>query len=84
MTSNEFRSIALSFPDAVEKSHFDHPDFRVTGKIFATLGYPRKGYGVVKLTQKQQRELVLSDPNAFLPVKGGSTPGRVKGRRSVL
>lgn len=70
MTSNEFRSIALNLPDALEKSHFNHPDFRVNGKIFATLGYPKKGWGMVKLTPKQQKDFVQSDPNAFMPVKG--------------
>lgn len=70
MTSNQFRSIVLKLPDVVEMSHFDHPDFRVHGKILATLGYPKKGWGMVKLTPKQQREFVESDPEAFMPVKG--------------
>lgn len=70
MTTNEFRTIALSFPDVLEKSHFDHPDFRVAGKIFATLGYPRKGWGMVKLPPKLQKSFVESDPDAFMPVKG--------------
>ena len=38
MTANEFRGLALALPEAVESSHMDHPDFRVRGKIFATLG----------------------------------------------
>lgn len=70
MTSAEFRKIALSFPDVSEKSHFAHPDFRVRGKIFATLGYPRKSWGVVVLTPKLQKNFAESDPDAFLPVKG--------------
>jgi hypothetical protein len=45
MTANDFRGIALSFPEAAEKSHMDHPDFRVTGKVFATLGYFDKNWG---------------------------------------
>lgn len=69
MTTAEFRKIALSFPEATEKSHFGHPDFRVQGKIFATLGYPRKGYGVVMLTSKDQKVFVESN-DAFEPVKG--------------
>ena len=47
-----------------------HPDFRVRGKIFATLGYPDKNSAFVKLTPDEQRDLVLSDPNVFQPVKG--------------
>ena len=70
MTTKEFRKIALNSPDVSEKSHFAHPDFRVRGKIFATLGYPRKGWGVVILSPKLQKAFVESDPDAFLPVKG--------------
>ena len=45
MTAAEFRRIALSLPETAESSHMRHPDFRVAGKIFATLGYPEKGWG---------------------------------------
>lgn len=47
MTAKTFRKIALSFPEAEEHVHMDHPDFRVAGKIFATLGYPDKTRGMV-------------------------------------
>jgi hypothetical protein len=70
MTANDFRKMALSFPEAIESAHMDHPDFRVRGKIFATLGYPDKDSGVVKLTPDEQREFVRSDPNVFQSVKG--------------
>jgi len=50
MTAAEFRRFALSLPDAIEASHMGHPDFRVGGKIFATLGYPHRAIGVVILT----------------------------------
>ncbi len=45
MTPNEFRELALSFPEAIESAHMHHPDFRVGGRIFATLGYPDAGLG---------------------------------------
>src|SRR5580704_13784852 len=45
MTPNDFRKLALSFPDTEERGHMNHPDFRVAGKIFATLGYPDKSWG---------------------------------------
>ena len=48
-----------------------HPDFRVRGKIFATLGYPRVGWGVVKLTPQQQASFVQAEPEVFVPVNGG-------------
>jgi hypothetical protein len=42
VTAEDFRTFALSLPDAIESAHMHHPDFRVRGKIFATLGYPDK------------------------------------------
>ena len=54
MTADQFRKIALAFPDVVEAEHQRHPDFRRNGKIFATLGYPDDNYGMVKLTAEQQ------------------------------
>ena len=71
MTANEFRRLALSLPDAIEAAHMGHPDFRVGGKIFATLGYPRDGMGVVMLTPEQQELFVRSEPKTFTPVLGG-------------
>jgi hypothetical protein len=70
MTANDFRKIALSFPEAVESTHMNHPDFRVRGKIFATLGYPGENWGMVKLTRQEQQDLVRVDPDVFQPVKG--------------
>jgi hypothetical protein len=71
MSADEFREIALSFPEAVELAHVNHPDFRVRGKIFATLGYPDESWGVVKLTPDEQQEMVGRDPDIFQAVKGG-------------
>jgi hypothetical protein len=71
MTSDDFRKIALSFPEATESAHMGHPDFRVRGKIFATLWYPDDSFGMVKLNPEQQDEFVKSEPKAFSPVKGG-------------
>ncbi len=70
VTLAEFRRIALSFPEAVENAHMDHPDFRVGGKVFATLGYPEKGYGMVKLPPKEQVFFIEAEPDAFAPAKG--------------
>ena len=70
MTSNEFRSLALALPEAEERAHMDHPDFRVAGKIFATLGYPAAGWATVALTPAQQQLYTLAHPKAFIPVKG--------------
>lgn len=70
MTAEEFRRLALSFPGAVESSHMDHPDFRVGGKIFATLGYPDDEHGMVVLPTEIQAELVRARANVFMPAKG--------------
>ena len=70
MTPNEFRELALSFPAASESAHMHHPDFRVSGKIFATLGYPDENSGMVKLSANDQKEFVRISPTVFTPVKG--------------
>jgi hypothetical protein len=70
MTSEAFRSLALSFPEAAERAHMEHPDFRVCNKIFATLGYPDRSWAMVKLTPEQQDAFMRAEPAAFTPVKG--------------
>jgi hypothetical protein len=70
MTPNEFRELALSFPEAVESAHMHHPDFRVGGKVFATLGYPDKVSAMVKLSPDEQKEFVRTSPGVFQPAKG--------------
>jgi hypothetical protein len=70
MTLTDFRRLALSLPEAVESAHMDHPDFRVGGKIFATLGYFDAGWGMVKLMPDQQEEFVKAEPKVFVPAKG--------------
>jgi hypothetical protein len=70
MTAADFRRMALRFPEATEGAHMNHPDFRVGGKIFATLGYPEMGVGMVKLLPDQQQGFVLAEPKVFAPVNG--------------
>ncbi len=65
-----FRKIALSLPEAVEGSHMGHADFRVGGKIFATMGWPDEEWGMVKLTREEQELRVGADPAVFSPVPG--------------
>jgi hypothetical protein len=83
MTPDAFRSIALELPGVVESAHMRHPDFRWRGKIFATLGYPDKARGIVKLSPDQQRHFVKKAPDAFEPANGawgrsGSTVVRLE------
>jgi len=71
MTAAQFREIALSFPEAVEAAHMGHPDFRVAGRIFATLGYQNEGRGVLLLSPEEQQEMIGQHPKMFEPVPGG-------------
>ena len=68
MTTEDFRRMALSLPGAIESAHMNHPDFRVNGKIFATLHYPDDGWAMVKLPLDQQQAFVQL--GSFVPVKG--------------
>jgi hypothetical protein len=69
MTADEFRRMALGFPETEERAHMDHPDFRVDGKIFATLSSD-ESRAMVKLTPEQQVEYVQAVPGVFEPVNG--------------
>lgn len=70
MTIGQFRRMALSLPEVEERAHMGHPDFRVGGKIFATLPHPDKAVGMVKLTPEQQRVYIQAHPNVFTPAQG--------------
>jgi hypothetical protein len=70
MTIEAFRKLALSLPEATEGAHMGHPDFRVRGKIFATL-WPVEGLGMVKLTPEQQASFIKAESAVFAPVPGG-------------
>jgi hypothetical protein len=83
MTAKDFRRIALALPETEEREHMNHPDFRVGGKIFATLGYPDKSCGMVKLPPEQQHYFSKAEPAVFEPVpgawgRGGATRVRLK------
>ena len=90
MTAKDFRQLALSLPETEERQHMSHPDFRVAGKIFATLGYPDKTRGMVKLSPEDQHYFSKDYPDAFIPVKGawgrrGATSVHLKAaKRDVL
>lgn len=71
MTVHDFRRIALSLEGAEESSHMGQPDFRVGGRIFATLASARDGYGNLSLTPEQQAAFVEELPDVFLPIASG-------------
>ena len=83
MTANGFRRIALGMSGAVEGAHMGHPDFRVGGRIFATI-HGDQQFGMVKLTPDQQQQFVREHPDTFAPESGawgrqGCTSVRLKG-----
>lgn len=71
MNADDFRRLALSLEGATEGSHMGSVDFRVGGKIFATLASIAKGYGNLMLTPEQQRVFVEEQPELYLPISGG-------------
>ena len=82
-TPDDFRRIALSFQGAEEGSHMGHADFRVGGKIFATLGAPDEAWGMAALMPEQQEDFIHLAPGAFKPAagawgRGGSTLVRLE------
>lgn len=71
MTAADFKRIALSFDGAEEGAHMGAVDFRVGGRIFATLASVKDGFGNLMLTPEIQSEFVAKAPEIFLPVAGG-------------
>ena len=71
MKAADFRRIALSFEGAEEGSHMGAADFRVGGRIFATLASQKQGYGNLMLTPEQQTVFVAELPEMFVPIAGG-------------
>ncbi|MGH1557878.1 MmcQ/YjbR family DNA-binding protein [Caulobacter segnis] len=70
ISPDDFRRLALSMPQAIERSHMGTVDFRC-GRIFATLGNPDAAWAMVKLTPDQQEMRVAAEPDVFVPVAGG-------------
>jgi YjbR len=71
MNAADFRRIALSLEGTEESAHMGSPDFRVDGRIFATLASQSEGYGNLMLTVELQQAFIADRPDIFLPIKGG-------------
>ena len=89
MTAADFRRLALALPQAEPSAHMGHPDFRIGGRVFATLGYPSKEWGMVKLTPDQQELYMGMKPEVFVPAAGawglkGATCVRLAGAPVAL
>ena len=70
MNADEFRKMALSLPETTEAAHMGHPDFRVGGKIFATLSPAGEGWAMVKLSPERQECCVRAEPKVFATING--------------
>lgn len=86
VTSDAFRRLASALPGVEERAHMHHPDFRVGGKIFATLGYPTLAWAMVRLSPEAQAAFVAMEPGVFVPAKGtwgeqGATGVRLRNAR---
>ena len=71
MNANDFRELALGFDGTEESAHMGAPDFRVGGRIFATLAHEHLGFGNLMLSPELQQLLIAEAPDVFLPVSGG-------------
>ena len=71
MTATDFRRLALSLEGAEEGSHMGSVDFRVGGRIFATLAAVKQGFGNLMLTPEMQADFVAEAPEVFVPIAGG-------------
>ena len=71
MDADDFRRLALGLDGAEEGSHMGQPDFRVGGRIFATLSSQDKGYGNLVLSLEQQAAFTEELPEVFVPIAGG-------------
>jgi hypothetical protein len=69
MTADDFREMALSLQGAVEGAHMGHPDFRASGRVFASLDKDERS-GMVKLAPEEQQEVMREHPGTFQPASG--------------
>src|SRR5262245_54175758 len=70
LSTDHFRKLALALPGAIESAHVGHPDFRVNGRVFASLGYPDGDHGMVRIPVDLQEALVNESPEVFQPCPG--------------
>lgn len=70
MTEQDFRALALAHPGAKEGGHQGHADFRLGGRVFASLNSPDVGWAMVKLTPAQQSVVLKKAGTAFRPANG--------------
>jgi hypothetical protein len=67
---DQYRKLALSFPEVIELPHFHLASFRVKKKIFSTLSEQDKRV-MVKLSTLDQSVFCAFDATIIYPVPGG-------------
>ncbi|WP_119789262.1 MmcQ/YjbR family DNA-binding protein [Flavobacterium anhuiense] len=67
ITIENFRKLALSFPNATEEPHFEKTSFRVKKKIFATFD-EKNHHAVLKLNEIDQSVFCASSEKIFYPI----------------
>jgi hypothetical protein len=70
MTEAQFRRLAMRLPDVEAGAHQGHADFRVEGRIFASLGVAGSDQAMVRLPTTLQQALVSAQPDRFIPCNG--------------
>ena len=70
MSPDEFRKLALGLPEVIEQQHQGHPDFRICGQVFATLGWPDNAWAMVKLPIAEQQKYTAAFPSVFESAPG--------------
>lgn len=70
MTAADFRRLALALPGTIEGAHRGHADFRLGGRVIASLDSPDVGWAMVKLTPAQQSEVLRASASGFRPANG--------------
>jgi hypothetical protein len=71
LTPADFRALALSLEGAEQGSHMGAEDFRVGGRVFATLASAAQGYGNLMFDPPTQSDFIEELHNVFIPIAGG-------------
>ena len=69
MLPEDVRALALMLPEAIPGAHKGNPDFRVGGRVFATL-WTEEDRLVLRLSPEDQERLVEAEPDLFSAIDG--------------
>lgn len=69
MRPEDVRALALLLPQTITGAHKGNPDFRVAGRIFATL-WVEEDRVVLRLAPDDQARLIAAEPDLFAEIPG--------------